>query len=148
MLFSPPRPDLPYTPGYIQERGILMLASSTNTERREHQRFEAVKAIYLEIVGRGRRRESQNTIIRCETVDVSVGGLKILVPQPISAGSRLNIGVPLGKSNLELSGKAVWMKPVDDDSGFWVGLQLDDTDRDTMEQWFRVVHSLSKNSRG
>jgi len=125
-----------------------MLASNTNTERRVHQRFEAVKAIYLEIVRRGRRPESENTIIRCETVDVSVGGLKILVSQPISAGSRLNIGVPLGKkSNLELSGKAVWMKPVEDDSGFWVGLQLDDSDRDTMEQWFRVVHSLAKNAR-
>jgi len=124
-----------------------MLASNTNTERREHQRFEAVKAIYLEVVSRRRRPESENTILRCETVDISVGGLKILVPQPISAGSRLNIGVPLGKSNLELTGTAVWMKPVEDDSGFWVGLQLDDSDRDTMEQWFRVVHSLSKNTQ-
>jgi len=124
-----------------------MLASNTNTERREHQRFEAVKAIYLEVVSRRRRPESENTILRCETVDISVGGLKILVPQPISAGSRLNIGVPLGKSNLELTGTAVWMKPVEDDSGFWVGLQLDDSDRDTMEQWFRVVHSLSRKTQ-
>lgn len=124
-----------------------MLAKS-NSERREHRRFEAVKAIYIEIAGRGHRPESRNTIIRCETVDVSVGGLKIRVPQPISPGSRLNIGVPLdGKNNLELSGQAVWMKPMEDDSGYWVGLQLDDSDRVTMEKWFRVVHSLSNTRR-
>ena len=123
-----------------------MLASKNN-ERRVHQRFEAVKAIYIEVASRG-RRESQNTIIRCETVDVSVGGLKIRVPQPISPGSRLNIGVPLdGKNNLELTGEAVWMRPVDDDSGYWVGLQLDDSDRDTMEKWFRVVYSLARTLR-
>jgi len=122
-----------------------MLASSSKTrERREHQRFAAVKAIFIEIASRRRRPESSNTILRCETVDVSVGGLKIHVPQPISPGSRLNIGVPLdGKNNLELTGTAMWMKSVDNDSGFWVGLQLDDSDRNTMEQWFRVVHSLS-----
>ena len=124
-----------------------MLASK-NTERRVHQRFEAVKAIYIEIAGRG-RRESENTIIRCETVDVSVGGLKIRVPQPIPSRSRLTIGVPLdGKNNLELTGEAVWMRPVDDDdSGYWVGLQLDDSDRDTMEKWFRVVYSLARTAR-
>ena len=130
-----------------QERGICMLATK-NHERREHRRFEAVKAIYIEIAGRRRRPESENTIIRCETVDVSVGGLKIRVPQPISPGSRLHIGVPLdGKNNLELTGQAVWAKPMDDDSGYWVGLRLDDSDRDTMEKWFRVVHSMSRTLR-
>ena len=116
-----------------------------NQDRRQHERFDFVQAIYIEIASRKRRPESSNTIIRCETVDVSVGGLKLFVPQPIPEGSRLNIAVPLenGRNNLELTGEAVWMKPTDDDTGCWVGLQLDDSDRESMEKWFLVVHKLS-----
>lgn len=113
-------------------------------DRRKHQRIEVVRAIFIEVVRRGNRSESANTIIRCETVDISVGGLKIHVPQPIPHGSRLNIAVPMDdwKENLELVGDAVWVQPADDGNGFWVGLELHDTDRSSMEKWFKVVLSL------
>ena len=115
------------------------------TDRRKYQRIEVVQAIFIEVVSRRRRPESENTIIRCETVDVSVGGLKIYVPQAIAQGSRLNIAVPMEgwKENLELVGEAMWIKPVEDGEGFWVGLELRDSNRDNMEKWFKVVHSLS-----
>lgn len=114
-------------------------------ERRQHERVEFAQPIYIEIASSRRRSESSNTIIRCETVDVSVGGLKLFVPETIPAGSRLNLAVPLssGKDNLELTGEAVWTKKADNGGGCWVGLQLDDSDRASMEKWFRVVHSLS-----
>jgi Tfp pilus assembly protein PilZ len=113
-------------------------------DRRKHQRIEVVRAIFIEVVQRGNRTESGNTIIRCETVDISMGGLKIYVPQAIPQGSRLNIAVPMDdwKENLELVGDAVWVRPAGDGRGFWVGLELHDTDRDGMERWFKVVHSL------
>jgi hypothetical protein len=116
-----------------------------NQERRQHERIDFVQAIYIEIASRRRRSESSNTILRCETVNVSVGGLQLYVPEPIPAGSRLNLAVPMqnGKSNLELTGEAVWTKPTEGGSGCWVGLQLDDSDRESMEKWFRVVHSLA-----
>lgn len=115
-------------------------------DRRQHERIEFVQAIYIEIASRKRRSEARNTIFRCETVDVSVGGLKLFVPQSIPAGSRLNLAVPLasGKDNLELTGEAVWMTPAPDREGCWIGLRLDDADRASMEKWFKVVHSLSK----
>jgi hypothetical protein len=74
-----------------------------------------------------------------------VGGLKIYVQQPIAQGSKLNIAVPMdgGKENLELVGEAMWLKPIEGGVGFWVGLELHDSNRDNMEKWFRVVHSLS-----
>lgn len=97
------------------------------------------------MVRRGSRSESRNTILRCETVDISIGGLKIYVTQQIPRGSHLNIAVPMDdwKQNLELVGQCVWVKPAEDGRGFWVGLELQDSDRDSMEKWFRVVHSLS-----
>ena len=49
------------------------------TERREHPRVEVVRAIFIEVVTPGAKND--NEILRCETVDVSVGGLKLLVPE-------------------------------------------------------------------
>lgn len=116
-------------------------------DRRKHQRIEVVRALFIEVVRRGNRSESQNTIIRCETVDISVGGLKIYVTEVIPQGCRLNIAVPMDdwKENLELAGDCVWVRPADDGKGYWVGLELHDSDRDSMQKWFRVVHSLSSS---
>ncbi|MEZ5570977.1 MAG: PilZ domain-containing protein [Halioglobus sp.] len=120
------------------------------TERRKHERIEVVKAIFIEVIRSGSKRESENTIIRCETVDISVSGLRIHIPQQIPQGSRLNIAVPMDdwKENLELVGQAVWVRPVENGSGFWVGLELGDSSRDTMHKWFKVVHSLSSTPCG
>lgn len=119
-------------------------------DRRRHRRFEVAKAIFIEVVNRKNQRESDNTVFRCETVDVSVSGLRVYVPLLIAQGSRLNIAVPMEgwKENLELVGKAVWVQPVETGEGCWVGLELDDTDRASMEKWFKVVHSLSRRPPG
>ena len=115
-------------------------------ERRKHQRIDVVQAIFIEVVARGSRLESENTIMKCETVDISVAGLRMRVPEAIPQGSRLNIAVPLDdwKENLELEGEAMWVKPVDEGEGYWVGLRLGDSSHEDMEKWFRVVHSLSR----
>jgi len=120
------------------------------TDRRKHQRIEVVKAIYIEVVSRRGRGESDNAIIRCETVDVSVSGLRIYVTQAIAKGSTLNIAVPMEdwKENLELVGEAVWVKPLETGEGFWVGLELRDSNLENMRKWFKVVHTLSSTPPG
>ena len=124
---------------------VASILNGRSSDRRAHERFEYTQAIYIEVAGRRRRSESQNIILRCETVDISVGGLKLYIQQAIPAGSQLNLAVPLdnGKDNLELTGEAMWVKPADNNRGYWVGLQLNDSDRETMAKWCRVVHRLS-----
>jgi hypothetical protein len=115
-------------------------------ERRKHPRIAIERAIYVEVVGRGSRSEAQNQILRCETLDVSVGGLRIWVPEPIDQGSKLNIAAPMEdwKENLELVGQAMWSREADDGDGYWVGLELKDSTREDMEKWFTVVHRLTR----
>lgn len=112
-------------------------------ERRQHPRIDVVRAIFIEVVQRGGRVD--DAIVRCETVDISVGGLRLRVPTEIEPGSRLNIAVPMEdwKENLELAGEAMWCRPTDTGDGYWVGLELGDTTRDNMARWCRVVHQLS-----
>ena len=114
------------------------------TDRRQHERVSVGKAIFVEVVkGRG-RSEAHNEIIRCETLDISNGGLRIWVATPISAGSTLNIAAPTDDwaESLELVGEAMWVKEAGDRDGYWVGLALKDSSREDMEKWFKVVHRL------
>lgn len=115
------------------------------SDRRRHERIEVVQAIFIEVVSRGSRSEADNAIMRCETVDISIGGLKLLVPSAISAGSLLNLAVPMDnwKENLELVGEAMWCRPAEGKPGYWLGLELKDSSREDMEKWCRVVHTLS-----
>jgi len=122
--------------------------TGNSMDRRQHERFSFEQAIYVEVVERGSRSEADNTIIRCETLDVSVGGLRIAVPVAIAQGSILNIAVPLEdwKENLELVGEAKWVREAGERAGYWVGLELKDSSREDMEKWFRVVQRLKTNA--
>lgn len=113
-------------------------------ERREHQRVPVVQALFLEVEAGGGRRQTESAVIRCETVDVSVAGLRLLVPQEIAAGSVLHIAVPMGdwKDNLELAGETKWCQEARGKPGYWVGIELNDTTRENMEKWCVVVQQL------
>ena len=117
------------------------------TERRKHQRIHIERAIFVEVDNPDSRSESNNQIMRCETVDVSVGGLKIWVPEAVQQGATLNIAAPMEdwKENLELSGKAMWVTKAEEPGrdGYWVGLELMDSSREDMATWLKVVHRLS-----
>jgi len=117
------------------------------TERRKHQRIHIERAIFVEVEHPDSRSEASNQILRCETVDVSVGGLKIWVPDAVVEGSTLNIAAPMEDwtENLELTGKAMWVSSSDSSGkpGYWVGLELMDSSREDMEKWLKVVHRLA-----
>lgn len=114
------------------------------TDRRRHARIEVVRAIFIQVVPRGVAGPGESPVIRCETVDVSVQGLRVLVPEPIEPGSRLDIAVPEADwiGNLELVGEARWLQEADSGNGYWLGLELQDTDRENMEKWFKIVNTL------
>ena len=117
------------------------------TERRKHQRIHIERAIFVEVANPDSRTEADNQILRCETLDVSVGGLRIWVPEPVAEGATLNIAAPMEdwKENLELVGKAMWVREADDTGkpGYWVGLELQDSSREDMAKWLKVVHRLA-----
>ena len=50
------------------------------------------------------------------------------------------------EENLELVGEAKWVREAGDRAGYWVGLELQDSSREDMEKWFRVVKRLQKNA--
>ena len=117
-----------------------------SNNRRKHERFSIEKAIYLEVVGRNSRSEADNMIFLCNTLDISLGGLRIWVQEPVAEGSVVNIAVPEDewKENLELVGRVMWSKEAIETPGYWLGLELEDTTHENMERWFEVVQQLKQ----
>ena len=116
-------------------------------DRRKHERVNVARAIYLEVVSYGSRSEADNLIYRCETIDVSKGGLCLLVPQHIPPGRTVNIAAPLGegKESVELVGESIWSRPTDSGDGHWVGLQLQTDGSQDMDRWVWIVQRLKRS---
>jgi hypothetical protein len=119
-------------------------ALSDIEDRRRYARIGVVKAIFIEIMPPKNQRHAPSTIVRCETVDVSVKGLCVLVSEPVEPGRELHIAVPEEGwvENLELTGVSRWLRDAEDSEGYWLGLELHDTDKDNMEKWFQIVNDL------
>jgi hypothetical protein len=113
-------------------------------DRRQHPRISFQKAIYIEVVQRGQIRDTHADVMRCETVDVSVSGLKVFVPREVPANSLLNIAAHTEdwQESLELKGVSRWCAPTADKQGYWLGLELMDADSEAMHKWFMVLQRL------
>ena len=113
-------------------------------DRRQHPRLTFQRAIYIEVAKRGQIRDSHTDVMRCETVDVSVSGLKVFVPQEVPADSHLYIAAHTDdwQESLELQGVARWCAPAVEKNGYWLGLELMDADSSAMQKWFMVLQRL------
>ena len=113
-------------------------------DRRQHPRMSFQKAIYIEVMQRGQIRDTHADVMRCETVDVSVSGLKVFVPREVPANSLLHIAAHTDdwQESLELKGVARWCAPTADKQGYWLGLELMDANSEAMHKWFMVLQRL------
>jgi hypothetical protein len=115
-------------------------------ERREHPRGFVERALYIEVVEPGSRAGAEHRIVRCETVDVSVAGLRVWVPEEIPNGSVLNIAAQVDdwKDEVQLVGKVRWVENAENDYGYWVGFELQDSSTEDMLKWHTVVKRLQE----
>jgi hypothetical protein len=117
-------------------------------DKRRHERKNVVHDIYVEIAKRGVRSEAHTTIFKCETVDVSSSGLKIISPEDIPADTTLNIAVPMQnwQDNLEFTALAKWSQELEEKDGFWIGLELQEESEEKTQNWLNVVQQLAEAS--
>ena len=119
------------------------------SERRRHPRINVVRAIFIQAISNGIAGEAIGPVLRCETVDVSMKGLRILIPDAIELGSRLDVAIPEEGwiENIELIGVARWLKKADDRDGYWLGLDLEDSDEVSLSKWADAIDMLHEHSR-
>ncbi|MEH6589613.1 MAG: PilZ domain-containing protein [Halioglobus sp.] len=117
-----------------------------SSDRRRHERKNVVHDIYVEVAKRGVRSEAHTTIFKCETVDVSSSGLKLISPQDIAIGATLNVAVPMQnwQDSLEFIALVKWSQELEEKDGFWIGLELQQESEEKTVNWLNVVKQLAE----
>jgi hypothetical protein len=113
-------------------------------ERRRHPRYFVERAIYVEVIEPGSAPDAEHRMLRCETVDVSVSGLRLWAPEAVPVGSVLNIFAELEEwqADLTLAGEVIWVADAEDGYGHWIGFALQDASAQDMRRWKAVVENL------
>lgn len=85
--------------------------------------------------------EGESTPIRARTVDLSLGGCYVEMPNPLAKGTKLRIGLWVKETKLWANGKVVTSTP-----GFGIGVQfveMTEIDRNQLRQFLETITRIS-----
>ena len=83
--------------------------------------------------------------ITCKTMNVSRGGLQIVLEEELTVGAILRIGVALSGANdtLYLAGEVRWCLPSKDAQNPWMaGFQILNADNSDIERWVALIGAM------
>jgi len=83
-------------------------------ERRKHARIRKKLVVYYRIITHPRIRN------RCRTIDISEGGMKLLLNEKLDKGAMLEIKITIPRSgrNVEVEGGVAWAEEVSERDAF------------------------------
>lgn len=95
----------------------FLVRTASQAYSRRHGRLGVRLRIQCAVLGRPPRE------LRGRTVDLSPGGLQLLLPEPVSVGTRLHLSLQVPMGPRALDGEVVWCTPADGEE-HRVGVQL------------------------
>jgi hypothetical protein len=110
-----------------------------NAERRRYKRMTLEERA---VVRSFAEEESDRTGFHCHIMDVSAAGLQIRLRHPYSVGEKLDIMAYMeGYGNhFHLVGEVKWLKALDNNEGFAIGVEIEDTQDQDITDWKRVFN--------
>jgi hypothetical protein len=104
-------------------------------DRRAHPRFKTVNSVEI-------HPEGEEAPIRARTADLSIGGCFIEMPNPLTKGTQIRIGIWVNDVKLWASGRVVTSTP-----GFGIGVQFIDISEQDKAQLKRFLESTIRIAR-
>jgi hypothetical protein len=101
-------------------------------DRRAHPRLKCVNSVEL-------YPSEQASPLRARSLDLSIGGCFVEMPNPLPKGTRLKIGLWLKETKLWTQGRVVTSTP-----GFGIGVQFTDISEPDKEQLRKYLQSMSR----
>ena len=80
------------------------------SEKRKHLRLPVTSATFVELESPALKEDSQGTVIKCKTLNVSRGGLLVILDREVPVSAILQIGVDLSddEETLYLKAEVRW----------------------------------------
>ncbi|MEP1469554.1 MAG: PilZ domain-containing protein [Halieaceae bacterium] len=116
-------------------------------EQRKYVRLTLESTVFLELMAAGIAGEETAEVAKCKTLDISRGGLRVQVGQPLTIGAILQIGVELspGERPLYLAGEVKWCLPARETEQAWTaGFALLNASDSDIEQWYELVEDMER----
>jgi hypothetical protein len=106
-------------------------------DKRQELRQPLAERVELEIIAESAPGEVSTVISVCETLDISGGGLRIIMENSVAVGTIMNMVVTVdqGQRSFNLTAELRWIRPGDRSGQFIAGFEIYDTDFTDSAAW-------------
>ena len=116
--------------------------TSQAVNRRTEERFEAEETILIEALAS--MDHSHDTVLMCNSINISNSGLQVLTDEEIAAGSILRLCVDLKDDQpIFLVAEARWHRPDKATGGYRMGFRLFASDDTDTRRWQQYIENCS-----
>ncbi len=114
-------------------------------QRRRHLRLPLASTTFIELLSPRMGQAESGRLLTCKTMNVSRGGLQVILEEQVTVGAILQIGVDLpgAADTLYLAGEVRWCLPSTDEQQPWMaGFQILNADDSDIERWVTLIASM------
>ena len=111
-------------------------------QRRKDLRLPIESTTFIELLSPRLGQSESGKMITCSTMNVSRGGLQVILSEELTVGAILQIGVdlPNAPDTLYLAGEVRWCLPNNDEQHPWMaGFQILNADDSDIETWVALI---------
>jgi Tfp pilus assembly protein PilZ len=115
-------------------------------DQRQHQRLDERSTIFIEVLAGGEHSAQQESILICNSLEISSGGLRVCVDDEFETGAILQLGIELPELEdpLYVVGEVRWCSPAPKNNpGYLVGFKLLESDGTDYEIWSKLLEEMS-----
>ena len=114
-------------------------------QRRTHLRLPLESRTFIELASPRMGQNDSGRLVTCKSLNVSQGGLQVVLEEELTVGAFLKIGVDLPgtEDTLYLVGEVRWCLPSKEEQHSWMaGFQLLSADNSDIERWVNLISAM------
>jgi Tfp pilus assembly protein PilZ len=114
-------------------------------QKRKHLRLPIESTIYIKLLTSRPGQDESARMIMCKSLNVSRGGLQVMLEEELTVGAILQIGVELpgAKDTLYLAAAVRWCLPSKNEQNPWMaGFQILNAGNTDIERWVALIVAM------
>lgn len=114
-------------------------------QRRQHLRLPVESTTFIELLSPRAGQTDSGWMVTCKTMNVSRGGLQVILEEELTVGAILQIGVDIAGSEdtLYLAGEVRWCLPSKDEQQPWLaGFQILNSEDSDIDRWVALIAAM------
>jgi len=115
-------------------------------DQRKHLRLPVESRTFIELISPDISGAESGKVVTCKTLNISRGGLQVMLPEQLTVGAILQIGIELpgAASPLYLAGEVRWClrNDIDTEHPYSAGFKLLNANSSDFHKWVDLVAAM------